>query len=123
MARAYTLDLRKKVMSFVSRGGSKREAARLFNIGEDTIYRWVRREKSGELSAKKRLHFPRKVSDEVLENYVKDYPDHTLKEIGNAVGLSISIVWKHLKRMRITLKKRQHCTLNVAKTNGINSRN
>ena len=38
MGRAYSLDLRQKVMSFISQGGRKREAARVFGIGEDTIY-------------------------------------------------------------------------------------
>jgi len=47
MARAYSLDLRKKVMSFITSGGGKREASKIFGIGEDTIYRWMRREKAG----------------------------------------------------------------------------
>ena len=117
MAKAYSLDLRKKVISFVAQGGSKRAAAKLFNIGEDTIYRWIRRDKSGDLSAKKRTDFPTKVPLETLRKYVEEHPDHTLKEIGEAVKLSGSKVWKHLKKLNLTGKKRPRSTKNVTKQN------
>ena len=88
MAKAYSLDLGKKVISFVGQGRSKRKAAKLFNMGEDTIYRWIRRDKLGDLAPKKRTEFPTKVPLEKLRKYVEDHPDHTLKEIGIAVGLA-----------------------------------
>lgn len=115
MAKAYSLDLRKKVIAFVAQCGSKREAARTFNIGEDTIYRWVRRNKAGDLSPKKRTDFPRKVPLEILLKYVEDHPDHTLQEIGQAINLSASKVWKHLTRLNVTLKKRPRSMRNVMK--------
>ena len=61
--------LRQKVISFVTQGGSKREAAKVFNIGEDTIYRWLRLNKLGDLSAKKRTDFPTKIPLETLRKY------------------------------------------------------
>jgi putative transposase len=103
MGRAYTLDLREKVIFFISQGGGKREASKLFNIGEDTIYRWLRLAQAGTLQAKKRTEFSRKIPDAVLLSYVHDHPDHTLHEIGNAIGLSASKIWKHLKRLGITI--------------------
>ena len=115
MARAYSLDLRQKVISFISQGGSKREAAKVFNIGEDTIYRWQRRHKLGDLNPKKRTNFQTKVPLETLCKYVEEHPDHTLQEIGQAVNLSASKVWKHLKKLGITRKKRPHYTKNVTK--------
>jgi transposase len=117
MARAYSLDLRNKVISFISQGGSKREAAKMFDIGEDTIYRWMRLNKLGDLNAKKRTDFPTKIPLETLRKYVEKHPDHILKEIGQAVGLSASNVWKHLKKLDLTRKKRQRCTQNVAQNN------
>lgn len=114
MAKAYSIDLRERVISFVKQGHSKREASKVFNIGEDTIYRWLRRLKMGEpLVAKKRTHFATKVPMEVLKSYVEEHPDHTLKEIGAAIGLSDSKVWKHLNRMNITRKKRPPFMRNV----------
>lgn len=105
MAKAYSLDLRKKVISFITHGGSKRDAAKFFNIGEDTVYRWIRLKKSGDLSPKKRTSLPKKVVIETLRQYVEKYPDHTLKEIGKALNLAGKTVWKWLKRMGITRKK------------------
>ena len=66
MARAYSLDFRKSVVTYIQNGGSKREASRVFRIGEDTIYRWQRLAKKGSLEAKKRTEYKRKVSDDVL---------------------------------------------------------
>jgi len=88
MSKAYLLYLRAKVISFINQGKSKREAGKVLNIGEDTIYRWIRRDKEGSLSPKKRSDFSTKVPHETLRQYVLDHPDHTLKEIGEAVNLS-----------------------------------
>ena len=115
MVKAYSLDLREKVISFIRRGKSKREASKIFSIGEDTIYRWLRLHKIGNLSPKKYKEYPRKIADEVLKDYVEQYPDHTLKEIGQAVGLHSSKVWKYLKRLGITRKKRRPSMQSVAK--------
>ena len=102
-------------ISFVVQGASKRAAAKLFNIGEDTIYRWMRLNKLGDLSARKHSNFPTKVPIETLRKYVEKHPDHTLKEIGMAVGLHTSKVWKHLKTLKLTRKKRPHSIKNVPK--------
>lgn len=120
MAKAYSLDLRKKVISFVSQGGSKREAVKIFGISEDTLYRWLRREKIGELAPKKRVNFPRKIALETLRDYVEKTPDHTLKEIGKALGLSASNILKGLRRLKITRKKRRFSTKSAALKNAPN---
>ncbi|MEB3701768.1 IS630 transposase-related protein [Candidatus Bealeia paramacronuclearis] len=36
MAKAYSEELRKKVISSITSGGRKREAAKVFNVGEAT---------------------------------------------------------------------------------------
>jgi transposase len=123
MARAYSLELREKVLSFVVRGGSKRKAAQVFNVGEDTIYRWLRLKKTGDIQAKKRTQFSSKVPHTVLISYVQNHPDQTLKEIGQGIGLSVSKVWKHLKKLGITRKKRRPVMLNGVKKNGLSSKN
>ena len=43
-------DLRKRVINFVKAGGSKRDAARHFGVGEASVYRWI---SSGKLVAGK----------------------------------------------------------------------
>ena len=39
----YSLDLRQRVVSFVEGGGSKSEASRVFGVGRNTVYSWLRR--------------------------------------------------------------------------------
>ena len=95
-------------MAFINQGGSKREASKIFGIGEDTIYRWIRRDNKGELAPKKRIKYPQKVDCEALLRYVKENPDHTLKEISQALQIGVKTAWKWLKRLNITRKKRQH---------------
>ncbi len=105
MAKAYSEDLREKVISYIMNGCSKREAARTFNIGEATIYCWLRLHKAGDLKPKKRTDYPRKVDEQKLRDYVKENPDHTLEQIGQALHLGIQTVSTWLKRLNITRKK------------------
>ncbi|MEB3701485.1 IS630 family transposase domain protein [Candidatus Bealeia paramacronuclearis] len=57
MAKAYSEDLRKKVISYITSGGRKREAAKVFNVGEATIYRWICLHKQGDIKPKKRTSY------------------------------------------------------------------
>lgn len=119
MAKAYSIDLRNKVILFIASGSSKREASRVFNIGEDTIYRWLRRAKNGNLAPKKREDFPRKMDPEQLLNYVCQHPDHTLVEIGGSLGVAYQTASKWLRRLGITRKKRPHFTKNETKRSAL----
>ena len=120
MARSYSVDLREKVISYIMGGSSKREAARMFNIGEDTIYRWLRLHKAGDLRPKKRISYPRKMDEEKLKEYVKDHPDHTITEIASALKLGRQTVFSWLRRLNITRKKRPRFTGNAVRKSAIN---
>ena len=39
--KAYALDLREQVVKFIRLGGSKAEAARRFELGRSTVYRYL----------------------------------------------------------------------------------
>jgi putative transposase len=78
MAKAYSEDLREKVISHIMRGCSKREAAKIFNIGEATVYRWIDLHEQGDIKPKKRTNYPRQVDEKKLREYVDHTPDpHT----------------------------------------------
>lgn len=106
MRKAYSLDLREKVMAYIASGGGKREASKVFNIGEDTIYRWIRRQKAGSLAAIKRTQYPCKLSSYELIKYVEENNDHTLTQMALALKVGRSTVFRWLKRLNITRKKR-----------------
>lgn len=40
----YSLDLRTRVVEWVEQGGSISKAAKLYQVGRATIYRWMSRE-------------------------------------------------------------------------------
>jgi putative transposase len=120
MAKAYSEDLRKKVISHIMSGCSKREAAKIFKIGEATVYRWINLHEQGDIKPKKRTNYPRKVDEKKLRDYVEQNPDHTLKEIAEALGLKIQNVGKWLKRFKITRKKRPRFIKSVMKRSELN---
>ena len=118
MSKAYSLDFRSKVVSFISKGGKKRAAAKLFDIGEDTIYRWLRLSKRGSLAPKKRTDYKEKVSSSTILAYLEKHSDHTLAEIGHHVGLSASQVSRRFLKLQITRKKSLHYTQKDVQSNG-----
>ena len=83
-------------------GCSKREAARIFKIGEASIYRWLKLYKAGSLKPKKRTDYPRKVDEQKLRDYVGQNLDHTLEQIGQALNLGLQTVSTWLNRLKIT---------------------
>ena len=53
--KAYTLDLRERVVKFVAGGGTRAQAARLFRLGERTVYRYLAAAKTNNLAPKNQL--------------------------------------------------------------------
>jgi len=103
---AYSVELREKAISLVEKGKSKSEVVELLEIGIATLYRWLKKKANGEsLDAGKNGGFIRKIDPEILKEYVRKYPDHTLAEIKHNLGFGISAIWYRLKQLKITLKK------------------
>jgi transposase len=110
---AYSIDLRKKVMEFLGRGHSQREARKVFGICLDTVNKWhVRYQQTGSLDNKYPSSRRRKLDPEKLIAYVSEHPDAYSQEIGDAFGCSDVAVLKALKRFGITRKKRLNATRN-----------
>jgi transposase len=116
MGKTYSKDLREKVVQYVKEGNTKRAAARLFQIGEDTVFRWLRLEKkTGTLSPKKRTSFRQKLDPEKLKEHVDQHPDHTIAEIAHALKVAKTTVFNWLRRLKITRKKSLRSAKNVTR--------
>ena len=114
MARAYSPDMRERVIARVEGGGSRREAAEYYDVSASTAVNWVRcfRE-TGRCAAK-----PRGGSTSPLEKHakfllalVKAQPDLTLDEVGaemrrQRISGSRTAVWRFFDRHKISFKKK-----------------
>ena len=114
MPKAYSGDLRGRVIETVGAGTSRREAAEVFAVAVSTAVKWLQRLRDTGSSAAK----PRGGSTSRLEPHtalilavVDERPDATLKEIGAALAkrrirTSRSALWRFFDRHHITRKKK-----------------
>ena len=114
MAKAYSADMRQRVIGRVESGASRREAAEHYEVSPSTAVIWMKcfRE-TGRCAAK-----PRGGSTSPLEKYadfllalIAVEPDLTLDEVVCAMGKlkipgSRTAVWRFFQRHKITFKKK-----------------
>ena len=116
MSRAYSSDLRERVLDAVKAGSSARGAAARFGIGVATAVRWVRRwRETGERGAR-RQGYPKRSILDPHEGYllalIEDEVDITLDEMRARLRAEREIevarvtIWRFFDRRGITFKKR-----------------
>ena len=114
MGRAYSADLRGRVIGAAETGMSARAAADRFGIGVATAIRWVRRwRETRERVARRQGHPGRSKLDDHEEFLIGRSVDITLEEMRarlaeeRGVGVGIGTLWRFFDRRGITLKKRR----------------
>lgn len=114
MPRAYSLDLRQRLIDVVEAGNSARAAARRLQVSASTAVKWVQRKRAtGSVEAKPMHgHPPPKLAPhkERLFSLLADEPDLTLEQIcarlaAEGIHVSKSCLHTFLWRNRIRLKK------------------
>ena len=103
--KPYALDLRERVVKFIRSGGSKAGAARRFDLGRSTVYRYLDAVQAGTLAPKASWGHWRKLDPQKLQVHVKKHPDATLKELQKVFGVSHHALWVRLRQLGFTLKK------------------
>lgn len=99
-----SLDLRKRVIAFVQQGGRKTEAARRFQVGRASVYRWTKG--PAEMSYRRPGPTgPRRLDWDALRAHVAHHPDATQKERAQHFGVSRHCIWYGLQRLKISWKK------------------
>ena len=116
MSRAYSADLRGRVIDAVASGGSARGAAARFGVGIATAVRWVRRwRETGERTARRQGHpgYSKLDAHEAfLLELIEEEVDITLAEMRRrlagerGVAAGIGTLWRFFDRHGITVKKR-----------------
>ena len=114
MPKAYSGDLRERVIEAVEAGASRREAAERFDVSVASAVKWLQRWCKTRSAAPK----PRGGSISPLEEFaseilalIAEQPDMTLLETVAAlrkrrIRTSRSSLWRFLDRHNITLKKK-----------------
>jgi transposase len=119
MARAYSQDLRDRVIDAALAGVSARSAAERFGIGLATAIVWVRRARqTGERKARKQGQPRRSKLDphrDYLLGLIEATPDMTINELLDrllaecGVKASRALLWTFLDRLGLTFKKDRPC--------------
>ena len=114
MPKAYSGDMRERVIAEVESGASRREAAEEFEVSASTAIIWVKcfRE-TGRCAAKPRggSTSPLEKHADFLLGLIEERPDLTLDEVVLAmrrhkIAGSRTAVWRFFKRHKITFKKK-----------------
>lgn len=111
MAAAYSVDLRKRVLADYDEGIGPVELARRYRVAESWIYKMLRqRRETGSIEPLYGKPGPKvKLGGhgERLGRIVRKYPDATLEELRRKlrVRVSISMLWRALRDLGLTLKK------------------
>ena len=114
MARAYSLDLRERVVAMVDEGEATRAVAVTFNVSVASVVKWAQRARSTASVAAKAMGGKRPFLSERQRDWLlarlSAQPDLTLhalldelRERGTVV--SCDTLWRFLRREEITFKK------------------
>ena len=111
--KAYSMDLRERVVAACDRGeGTREEIAKRFRVGVAWVYRLLqRRRETGSIEPKPHGGGQKPAFDppaaERLRQAVADRPDATLEELRESVGIACgtSAVHRALERLGLPRKK------------------
>ncbi len=78
----YSTDLRKSVLDFVNKGGSKADAERTFGVSRQAIYKWLEA-KDPFTYQKPGPKGPRDIDYDALEKHAADFPVLAIFRINN----------------------------------------
>jgi len=101
---AYSKDLRRRVLNFVAKGGSKAEAARRFDISRSRVFVWLKQPQDHQ-PGKPGPKQSRKYDQEALRAEVEANPDVLLRELAASRKVSITSIFRALRRMGFKRKK------------------
>jgi transposase len=115
MSRAYSLDLRERVVASVDSGRSRRETALLFGVSAATAVRWcARAHRTGSPAALRmggRWGLKLAPERDWLVARIVEKPDLTLRAIqgelaDRGIGVSLKAIWNFLQVEKLTFKKK-----------------
>lgn len=98
---SYSIDIQKRALSFISSGGSQKEAIRIFGVSRKTLYNWLYHPRLSSTTKRTRLS---KLNKAALAAHVREHPDALLRERAAHFGVRPNTVWYALQQLRISKK-------------------
>lgn len=103
----YSLDLRERVIAYIKAGNDQKTASKIFKISTSSVNRWwLRYKKENVISPKPRLGSKGKINIQELKAYIEANEDKTLSEISKLFKVSICAIYKRLKKLGFSYKKK-----------------
>jgi transposase len=108
--RAYSIDLRKRVLADCDGGLGTKAVAEKYQVSPAIVRRWKqRRRENGELGPRPwNAGRKRRVDRDAVAAAVRAQPDATLRELREALGIDVSLQTIHriLRELKISFKKK-----------------
>lgn len=114
---SYSLDLRIRVVEAIEQGTSVTKAAKVYQVGRATIYRWLGREDLKPIKVTRRK---RQLDWTALLLDVEQNPDTKLAERAQKFGVSASALCYAFTQMKITRKKNSYVTVSEIEKKELN---
>lgn len=111
MPKAYSNDLRERIMRACDQGERAAAVAKRFAVSESLIEKLKQRRRAHGTVAPKPHAGGRQpllvVQSERIRAHLQAKPDTTLQELRDELGLSVALstLWYHLRRLGLTFKK------------------
>ena len=78
---AYTVEFKKRVISYLEAGHSQRDASSRFGIGRATVYNWWKRHKRKDIPITHPPYRHKKIDPMKLNQYFRKHPEPTLDDV------------------------------------------
>lgn len=110
---SYDIKFRKRTIEYLESGYSYRETASVFGISTNTLNKWEKKYRAtGKLEDAPAKTYFKKIDPEALKVYIEQNPEAYQSEIAKHFSCTQQSVFKALKRVGITRKKRPSATKN-----------
>ena len=102
----YEKIFREKVLKYIGKGHTMKEAHEVFEVGITTIKEWKKLQKeTGKLEKRPLNRTHKKICPDRLKAYIAENPDRYLREIAEEFNCTDMAIYYALKRLKISRKK------------------
>lgn len=107
MGKAYSIDLRKRVIEYIEEGNNYISASNRYKISRETVRKWyIRYKTEGHYNEKPRKGKKSRIIRSEFENYVKTHSGATLAQIGSHFKMTGRSVHYYMQKFSFAYKKK-----------------